>query len=131
MLTIIGACIFRYRRSDRRIIGATVGYGAVSSKSQTKDLGSWETSLCQLFKFPFYELTTFVFDNILGSNYVRASTTSMVMGHLLARLAETIQLSIPGTLKTFCIGISLGGQLCGFAGKDYRFESQNYEKYQA
>ena len=111
---------FRYGTSDRRIIGATVGYGAVSSKSQTKDL--LETSLCILSS---------VFGDILGSNYVRASTTSMVMAHLLARLAETIQLSIPGTLKTFCIGISLGGQLCGFAGKDYRFESQNYEKYQA
>ena len=46
----------------------------------------------------------------------------MVMGHLLARLAETVQQSIPA-LKTFCIGISLGGQLCGFAGKDYRHVS--------
>ena len=121
---------FRYGTSDRRIIGATVGYGAVSSKSQTKDLGSWETYLCQLSKFPFYELTTFVFDNILGSNYVRASTTSMVMGHLLARLAETIQHSMPGNLKTFCIGISLGGQLCGFAGNYYRYVSQPYEEYE-
>ena len=50
----------------------------------------------------------------------------MVMGHLLARLAETVQQSIP-TLKTFCIGISLGGQLCGFAGKDYRHVSKYYD----
>ena len=110
---------FRYGTSDRRIIGATVGYGAVSSKSQTKDL--LETSLCILSS---------VFGDILGSNYVRASTTSMVMGHLLARLAETIQHSMPGNLKTFCIGISLGGQLCGFAGNYYRYVSQPYEEYE-
>ena len=100
---------FRYGTSDRRIIGATVGYGAVSSGQ--KDLGTFLTCLASFFT------------DLLGSNYVRASTTSMVMGHLLARLAETVQQSIP-TLKTFCIGISLGGQLCGFAGKDYRHVSK-------
>ena len=52
----------------------------------------------------------------------------MVMGHLLARLAEKIQVSISGNFKTFCIGHSLGGQLCGFAGKDYRCGSIFFEK---
>ena len=104
--------MYRYTSSDRRVIGATVGYGAVSSKSQTKDLDC---------------LLSFV-GSFFGSNYIKASTTSMVMGHLLARLAETIQGSLSGTLKTFCIGISLGAQLCGFAGKDYRHECYDLMK---
>ena len=112
--------MFRYRHSDRRIIGAAVGYGAVSSKSVAKDLGSWETALCILFKPPFLDWITSIYGTI--PNYVRASTTSMVMGHLIARFAAKIENSITGTLKTFCIGGSLGGQLCGFAGKDYRHE---------
>ena len=100
----------RYRRSDRRIIGATVGYGAVSSgKSQAKNLAC---------------LLSFV-SSMFGANYISASTTSMVMGHLLARLADRIQSSVQGTFKTYCIGISLGAQLCGFAGKDYRHESNS------
>ena len=104
--------IYRYTSSDRRVIGATVGYGAVSSKSQAKDLDC---------------LLSFV-GSFFGSNYIKASTTSMVMGHLLARLAETIQGSLSGTLKTFCIGISLGAQLCGFAGKDYRHEYYDFKR---
>ena len=49
-------------------------------------------------------------------NYAKAATTTIVIGHLLARLAEKVQ----PVDKTFCIGHSLGGHICGFAGKDYR-----------
>ena len=100
---------FRYITTDRRIIGATVGYGAVAPFLK----GSWST-----------------FWACLWPPYVKASTTSMVMGHLLARLATRIEQNIPGNLKTFCIGYSLGGQLCGFAGKDYRYGLHIFKGYQ-
>ena len=89
----------RYRTNDRRIIGARVGYGAVSTGLK----GSWKFWGCFML------------------SYVKASTTSMVMGHLLARLSEEVKGSISGTFKTFCIGYSLGAQICSFAGKDYRY----------
>ena len=50
----------------------------------------------------------------------------MVMGNLLAKLAATIEnrlVSSGLSLKTFCIGFSLVGQLCGFAGKYSRQRS--------
>ena len=97
-----------------------------SGKLAADVLGSWETSLCILFKPPFYELINSIYE---VPNYIKAATTSMVMGHLLARLASRIENSISGNLKTYCIGGSLGGQLCGFAGKDYRHGCLFYTIY--
>ena len=120
--------IFRYKTSDRRIIGATVGWGAVSSKSDPF-FGSYESFLGCLGVSMTYPISSLLLD-IFNMNYPTAATTTMVMGHLLARLAEKMEVSITGNLKTFCIGFSLGGQLCGFAGKNYRFEVQFFEAYQ-
>ena len=57
------------------------------------------------------------------SGYKKATTTSVVMGHLLGRLSEEIRDRMSGNFKTFCIGLSLGGQICGLTGKNYRYPS--------
>ena len=120
--------IFRYTTPGRRIIGATVGYGDVSSKSDPF-FGSYESFLGCLGVSMTYPISALLLD-IFKLNYPKASTTTMVMGHLLARLAEKMEVSITGNLKTFCIGFSLGGQLCGFVGKNYRYEVQFFEAYE-
>ena len=56
--------------------------------------------------------------------YKKAATTTMVIGRILSILAKNIQQDITGSLKTFCIGHSLGGHICGFAGKDYRLRTK-------
>ncbi len=50
-----------------------------------------------------------------------ASTTTVV-GHLLATLINEIKAKASGinTIKTFCVGHSLGAHVCGFAGKSLR-----------
>ena len=49
-------------------------------------------------------------------DYATATTNTMVIGRVLSFLAKTAT----GSFKTFCIGHSLGGHICGFAGKDLR-----------
>ena len=109
----------RYGTADRRIIGAIVGWGAVSS-SRSLDVITGTKDLLSLFGCPLYPLIKHTFDK-LSLNYGKASISTMVMGHLLASLVKRVRPDIAGDLKTFCIGYSLGGQLCGFAGKDFRF----------
>ena len=107
----------RYGRADRRIIGAIVGWGAVSSRSLTI---TGTKDLLSLLGCPLYPLIKRTFDK-LSLNYGKASISTMVMGHLLASLVKRVRHDIIGDFETFCIGYSLGGQLCGFAGKDFRF----------
>ena len=56
--------------------------------------------------------------------YAKPATTTIVIGRILSILLKTIQPDIAGSLKTFCIGHSLGGHICGFAGKDYRLRTK-------
>ena len=58
--------------------------------------------------------------------YAKPATTTIVIGRLLSILLKTIQPGIVGSLKSFCIGHSLGGHTCGFAGRDYRFEAKSH-----
>ena len=53
-------------------------------------------------------------------DYATAATNTMVIGRMLSFLAKKVNSDISGSLKTFCIGHSLGGHICGFAGKEYR-----------
>ena len=55
-----------------------------------------------------------------SDNYATATANTMVVGRLLSFLVKKVQPDIADTLKTFCIGHSLGGHICGFAGKHYR-----------
>lgn len=118
----------RYGAADRRIIGAIVGWGAVSSRSlhQTPKIISGTKDFLTVFGCPLYPFIKDIFDKF-SLNYGKASISTMVMGHLLASLAKRVQPDITGNLKTFCIGYSLGGQLCGFAGKDYRWERAQHD----
>ena len=89
----------RYQTTNRRVIGATVGWGDVATLLGLKG------SLLTL-------------GGCLMHGYKKASITTMVMGNLLARFKHQVETRLSGpSLKTFCIGFSLGGQLCGFAGK--------------
>ena len=94
------AYFLRYTTSERRVIGAIVGWDPGASKIRIH----WT---CFTRDFPYF-------------NYARAATTTMVMGHLLATLAEGVQPDMRGDLKVFCIGHSLGSHVCGYAGKGYR-----------
>ena len=58
-----------------------------------------------------------------NDDFAKATTNTMVIGRIISFLAKKVQPNIPGSLKTFCIGHSLGGHICGFAGKDYRFKN--------
>ena len=115
----------RYQTNNRRVIGAIVGWGAVSSKVSSKRK-KWGTCLSRLLPVGNYARLAVVFLASLYSlltlyTILRASTTTMVIGHLMASLALRVKPNITGDFKTFCIGHSLGGQMCGFAGKDYRY----------
>ena len=55
-------------------------------------------------------------------DYATAATNTMVIGRMLSFLAKKFNSDKSGSLKTFCIGHSLGGHICGFAGKEYRQE---------
>ena len=118
----------RYGTADRRIIVAIVGWGAVSSRSlhQTPKLITGTKDFLTTFGCPLYPFIKYIFD-IFSINYGKASISTMVMGHLLARLAKRVKPDMGGSFKTFCIGYSLGGQLCGFAGKDYRWSTASID----
>ena len=90
---------FRYNTTNRRVIAALFSWGGVSG---TRSINS---------------PVSFV---SIVPGLCRPAITTMVMGHLLGRLTESIQSNFTGNLTTFCIGSGIGGQVCGFAGKNYR-----------
>ena len=50
--------------------------------------------------------------------YSSAAATTMVIGHALGKLTESIhEGSNNSNMKTFCVGHSLGAHVCGFTGK--------------
>ena len=52
------------------------------------------------------------------AGYSNSASNTMVIGHTLGKLAEAItSASSKGNVKTFCVGHSLGGHICGFTGK--------------
>lgn len=52
------------------------------------------------------------------AGYSNSASNTMVIGHTLGKLAESItSASSKGNVKTFCVGHSLGGHICGFTGK--------------
>ena len=90
---------WRYNTTNRRVIAALFSWGGVSG---TRSINS---------------PVSFV---SIVPGLCRPAITTMVMGHLLGRLTESIQSNFTGNLTTFCIGSGIGGQVCGFAGKNYR-----------
>ena len=50
------------------------------------------------------------------SGYLSSASTTVVIGDLLRILTKNIYSQIEN-IKTFCIGHSLGAQICGFSGK--------------
>ena len=55
------------------------------------------------------------------SRYLKAASNTMVVGHLVGKLIESIIPNLNQNVKTFCIGHSLGAHVCGFAGKTKQF----------
>ena len=52
------------------------------------------------------------------AGYSAAAANTMVVGHALGKLMESIYSSAAkDNVKSFCIGHSLGGHVCGFTGK--------------
>ena len=52
------------------------------------------------------------------TGYSKAASNTMVVGHALGRLTESIySFAGRGNLKSFCVGHSLGSHICGFTGK--------------
>ena len=57
------------------------------------------------------------------AGYSSAAANTMVVGNALGKLAESIYFSAPtDNVKTFCVGHSLGGHICGFTGKTFQLE---------
>ena len=89
-----------YGTDDRRIIVAS------------PDWGPWGERSRNILSLDYYSCKS--------DNYATATANTMVVGRLLSFLVKKVQPDIADTLKTFCIGHSLGGHICGFAGKHYR-----------
>jgi len=53
------------------------------------------------------------------SNYAIAAANTMVVGHSLGLLTSWLVDDINSNGKIFCLGHSLGGHVCGFAGKTF------------
>ena len=57
------------------------------------------------------------------SGYSRAASSTMIIGHALGKLTESIDLfSESKSVKTFCVGHSLGSHVCGFTGKTKKLD---------
>jgi len=57
------------------------------------------------------------------AGYLNSASNTMVVGRLLGELTGSIQNANSGpTIKTGCLGHSLGGQVCGFAGRRKTFD---------
>ena len=55
-----------------------------------------------------------------ASRYLGSASNTMLVGHALGKLTEAIYQvtsAAENHIRTFCIGHSLGAQVCGFAGK--------------
>ena len=60
----------------------------------------------------------------LGKEYQKAASNTIVIGKYLDTLAKTLIRNSPNqiqeNIKTYCIGHSLGAQVCGFFGKNFQ-----------
>ena len=57
------------------------------------------------------------------SGYSRAASNTMIVGHALGNLAESItSFSEAQNVKIFCVGHSLGSHVCGFTGKTKKLD---------
>ena len=57
------------------------------------------------------------------AGYSSSAANTMVIGHALGKLTESIySSSIKQNVKSFCVGHSLGGHVCGFTGKTKKLD---------
>ena len=57
------------------------------------------------------------------AGYSSAAASTMVVGHALGKLTESIYSSASqDNVKSFCVGHSLGGHVCGFTGKTKKLD---------
>ena len=106
----------RYGTNDRRIIVASVDWGPWGAGDESKG----KSRLRGAPKPPKPESEILDMSEHFTCNwkdYATAATNTMVIGRMLSFLAKKVESDM-----TFCIGHSLGGHICGFAGKEYRRE---------
>ncbi len=141
----------RYAKKSRRVVGIAVGWGkdgkdnifAINVKliisvmlfvnfselffpPKDSEIATYDTEIDPYDTTLLLPNWVYCAERIMPkANYPRMSTTTAVIGHILGgvdRVVASTSKNNGQKRKTFCVGHSLGAQVCGFMGKSTRSE---------
>ena len=94
-----------------------------SSFQETQDMYAEENRAGLGHLYDVFTCSSWGIGSIDWSGWATVASNTMVVGHALGKLTESLYGSITnGNLKTFCIGHSAGAHVCGFSGKTRIFD---------